>query len=103
MNTPAGALPSVAEILAREVDRLGLAEPPPRESGETIAARRRRRGVPRPSSQATLSLVRIDNELRWVYQRPPRAVGRRRARRAAAFVRGEVESSFSFQEVAPNQ
>ena len=51
---------------------------------ETVAARRLRHGVPPVSTQATVSLVRVDSELRWIYQRPPSAVGRRRAGRAAA-------------------
>jgi pimeloyl-ACP methyl ester carboxylesterase len=104
VTNPAGNDSALATVLDQQVRALGLQDPAPPEIAETIAARRRRRGAPRGSPQATVSLVRVDGVLRWTYHRPPRAVGPRRARRASGgLVRGEVVHSFGFQEVPPNQ
>jgi pimeloyl-ACP methyl ester carboxylesterase len=83
---------------------LGLAgaEAPGRQP--TLAGRRRRRGAVPESGLATVSLVRTDGVLRWVYRRPPRRVGSRRARRAGPGPVGAPPvASFGFQEVPPNQ
>jgi hypothetical protein len=97
------------EALAHELSKaiVGLAladEELPWPEEETIAARRRRRRAPPPSSLARVSLVRVDDVLRWTYQRPPRTVGTRRARRASlGLVGADVIQSFDFEEVPPNQ
>ena len=94
---------TLARALESEVAKLGLQEPEPEAPPESIATLRRRRGSVPGSALATVSLVRIDGVLRWTYQRPPRAVGSRRARRASAPVGAGQVFSFGFQEVPPNK
>lgn len=82
---------------------LSDSEPDP-GGGATIASLRRRRGAAQPSPLARVSLVRVDGELRWTYERPPRAVGGRRARRRAAHLVGaNAIHSFAFEEIPPNK
>ena len=94
---------ALARTLASEVAKLGLQESEPARPPESIATLRRRRGSVPGSGLASVSLVRIDGVLRWTYQRPPRAVGSRRARRASTPVGADEVFSFGFQEVPPNQ
>lgn len=100
-KTPADA--TLARTLESVVSQLGLQEPEPAMPPESIAMLRRRRGSVSGSALATVSLVRIDGVLRWTYQRPPRAVGQRRASRVSAPVGGDEVFSFGFQEVPPNK
>jgi pimeloyl-ACP methyl ester carboxylesterase len=93
----------LARDLEAVFDQVNVADPLPDEKPEPIARRRSRRG-PRPSSTATLSLVRVDGVLRWTYRRPARRVGRRRAVQAGAGpIGGKVITSFDFREIPPNE
>ncbi|MGE3509814.1 MAG: alpha/beta hydrolase [Vicinamibacterales bacterium] len=104
MRPPTAPDVTLAGRLRSQVDVLGLETPEPAGEPESIAARRRRRGAPRGSARATVSLVRVDGVLRWTYHRPPRVIGPRRAFRAnTTLVRGSIVSSFSFKEVPPNR
>jgi pimeloyl-ACP methyl ester carboxylesterase len=95
---------ALAATLDHQVRALELREGELPQEPESVALRRRRRGVARGSMLATVSLVRIDGVLRWTYHRPPRAVGPRRARRASGgLVGGQVVHSFGFREVPPNE
>lgn len=85
------------------VATLDLSDPQPEEPVESIALRRSRRGRARGSGLATVSLVRVDGVLRWTYQRAPRAIGTRRARRAGTLVGAEAVFSHDFREVPPNK
>jgi pimeloyl-ACP methyl ester carboxylesterase len=56
------------------------------------------------SKLASVSLVRDDDVLRWVYEPPPASIGRRRGRRGLALGdSGTVIPGFQFREIPPNQ
>jgi pimeloyl-ACP methyl ester carboxylesterase len=56
------------------------------------------------SKLASVSLVRDDEVLRWVYEPPPASIGRRRGRRALSLVDPvNVIPGFQFREIPPNE
>jgi pimeloyl-ACP methyl ester carboxylesterase len=94
---------AIAQAVSKVAEKLPLESTEPPRPRESIAAKRRRRGQPRPGQLATVGLVRSDGVLRWTYQRPPSRVGPRRSRfRAARMVGARPIVEFSFQEVEPN-
>lgn len=100
MNQPDG----FEACLDAAIEGLGGAatEPEPR----VPASRERRRGVRAEdySSLATVSLIEDDGMLRWVYEPPPRASGRRRAlRRAVPSIDGTPIRTIPIQDLPGNQ
>lgn len=96
----------IAATLSTVVDTLKLAdtELPPEEV--TSGAKRRSRGFVAEdhSELASLSLVRDDGVLRFIYQSPVRGVSSRRARRVALRpVGGNTLHEFRFKEIPPNE
>jgi hypothetical protein len=56
------------------------------------------------SKLASVSLVRDEEVLRWVYEPPPASIGRRRGRRALSLVDPvNVIPGFQFREIPPNE
>ena len=56
------------------------------------------------SKLASVSLVRDDGVLRWVYEPPPASIGRRRGRRSLSLVDPvNVVPGFQFREIPPNK
>lgn len=89
--------------LQQQMARLDVSDPPAEEQKESVAVRRARRGQLRGTTEAKIALVRADGVLRWTYQRPSRAVGMRRARRAGTLVGAREVFSHSFREAPPNK
>ncbi|HSW06717.1 hypothetical protein, partial [Aquabacterium sp.] len=85
-------------------EQLGLNETPGAAIELPITTRRRRGFTPQMQDpRASVSLHDDDGVLRWVYEPPPSQSLRGRARRAGLFGFGHALTSFSFQDVGPNQ
>jgi pimeloyl-ACP methyl ester carboxylesterase len=97
---------AVAMRLSSVVADLKLADPTLMQEEVSDSPMRRRRGFVADdySELSTLSLVRDDGALRWVYQPPLRSASSRRARRSAARTIGaEIVHEFSFNQIPPNR
>lgn len=70
----------------------------------SLTRKRAYRNARAGSAMATVSLVRDDEVLRWVYEPPPATLARRRGRRASATTDpAQVVHGFQFLEVPPNK
>lgn len=96
----------VAARLDDVVAEMDFADPVSLHEEVAASSMRRRRGfVARDyNGLATLSLVRDDGLLRWIYQPPVRSPAARRVRRATMRAVGaEPLREFSFRETKPNE
>jgi len=100
----ATALPFNAPLWQHADAALGLNEAPGAPIDLPITTRRRRGFTPQMQDpRASVSLHDDDGVLRWVYEPPPSQGLRGRERRAGLFGFGDALSSFSFQDIGPNQ
>ena len=97
--------PALDVTLAQVVSDFGLSDVETDDDRTTGSSVRKRsfRQARAGSKLASVSLIRDDDVLRWVYEPPPASLGRRRGRRAMSLVEpANVVHGFQFREIPPN-